>query len=125
MDEVFTPFAVFDQEELWAMWLNTKNQLTHDSMVYRGVVNHVHIRPAEGFKEAARFNTPSLILAHCHPSGDPTPSPEDAAITEHGDGRQCRAHQRQQDVSRINICSDLSRALALSKLGNAFILVSR
>jgi DNA repair protein RadC len=82
MHEVFTPFAAFDQEELWVLLLNTKNYLTHDTMVYRGMVNSVHIRPAEVFKEAVRFNAPSLILAHCHPSGDPTPSPEDATMTE-------------------------------------------
>jgi hypothetical protein len=82
MDQVFTPFSAFDQEELWVLLLNTKNHLTHDSMIYRGMVNRVHIRPAEVFKEAVRFNAPSLILAHCHPSGDPTPSPEDATMTE-------------------------------------------
>ena len=51
-------------------------------MVYRGTINTVYIRPAEVFKEAVRVNAPALLLSHVHPSGDPTPSPEDVRVTE-------------------------------------------
>lgn len=50
-------------------------------MIYRGTVNAVSIRQAELLKEAVRVNSPSLILSHIHPSGDPTPSPEDVQVT--------------------------------------------
>jgi DNA repair protein RadC len=78
---VFTPFEAFDQEELWVLLLNTKNRITHETMVYRGTINSVHVRPVELFKEAVRVNAPAILLAHQHPSGDATPSPEDCYCT--------------------------------------------
>ena len=39
------------------------------------------VREAELLKEAVRVNAPALILSHCHPSGDPTPSPQDLEVT--------------------------------------------
>lgn len=78
---IFTPFEQFDQEEMWVLLLNTKNRITHEAMVYRGTLNSAVVRIAEIFKEAIRVNANGLILSHCHPSGDPTPSPEDVIIT--------------------------------------------
>jgi len=78
---VFTPFEALDQEELWVLLLNTKNQITHETMVYRGTVNSIQIRPVELFKQAVRINAPAILLAHQHPSGDATPSPEDCDCT--------------------------------------------
>ncbi len=78
---VYTPFDQFDQEELWVLLLNNKNWITHQVMVYRGTVNSVLIRTVELFKAAIRVNAPALILSHCHPSTDPTPSPEDIEVT--------------------------------------------
>lgn len=68
---IYTPFADFDQEEMWVLLLNTKNLITHEVMVYRGTVNTAYVRTAELFKEAVRVNAPSIILSHCHPSGAP------------------------------------------------------
>ena len=68
MTSVFTPFEAFDQEELWCLLLNTKNRITHETMVYRGTVNTVYIRPAELFKEAVKANAPALLLSHVHPA---------------------------------------------------------
>lgn len=82
MQRVYTPFDQFDQEELWSLLLDTKNVVTHEVMVYRGTLNSVHIRMAEVFKEAVRVNAASFLLSHCHPSGEPTPSPEDVRVTE-------------------------------------------
>lgn len=79
---VYTPFDQFDQEEFWTLLLNTRNRLTHEVMVYRGTVNTVRVRLAEVFKEAVRTNAASIVISHCHPSGDPTPSPEDVRLTE-------------------------------------------
>ena len=82
MTNVFNPFEAFDQEELWVLQLNTKNFITHEAMVYRGTVDTVQIRLAEVFKEAVRVNSPSIILSHIHPSGDPTASIQDQRVTE-------------------------------------------
>lgn len=81
LKNIYTPFEQFDQEELWLLLLNTKNQITHEVMLYRGTVNTAYIRPVELFKEAVRVNAPALIMSHCHPSGNPTPSPEDIQVT--------------------------------------------
>lgn len=79
--EVYVPFEHFDQEELWVLLLNTKHRITHDVMVYRGNVKASLVRVAEVFKDAVRVNVPNIILAHNHPSGDPTPSAEDINVT--------------------------------------------
>ena len=82
IDHIYSPFEDFDQEELWVLLLNTKGRITHEVMVYRGNVNTAIVRIPELFKEAVRVNAPSLILSHCHPSGNPSPSPEDLALTK-------------------------------------------
>lgn len=81
LDKVYTPFDLFDQEETWVLLLNTKNKITHEAMVYRGTVNTAVIRPLEIFKAAAQANATAIVLSHNHPSGDPSPSPEDVAVT--------------------------------------------
>ena len=82
MDQVFSPFEQFRQEQLYVLLLDIKQRITHDVMVYKGTVNTVNMRVAELFMEAVRVNAPSIILSHCHPSGDPTPSPEDVKATQ-------------------------------------------
>ncbi len=73
--------AALDQEELRVVLLNTKNEVLRIVTVYRGSVNAAQIRVSEVFKEAVRQNAPSLVIAHNHPSGDPTPSADDVAVT--------------------------------------------
>ena len=80
-ERVFSPFGDFTQEELWVLLLNAKNRITHDAMVYRGLIDQVPIRIAEVYREPIKVNARYVILSHCHPSGDPTPSPEDVAVT--------------------------------------------
>ncbi len=70
-----------DQEELRVAALDTKNRLLRVVTVYRGSVNSAQIRVGEVFKEAIRLNAAALIVAHNHPTGDPTPSPEDILVT--------------------------------------------
>ena len=82
LEKVYTPFEDFDQEEMWVLLLNNKHRVTHEVMVYRGQVSAVHVREAELLKQAIRVNAPALVLSHCHPSGDPTPSPEDVHVTD-------------------------------------------
>jgi len=70
-----------DQEELWVAALDTKNRLLRLIKVYRGSVNTAMIRVGEVYKEALRLNAASIVVAHNHPSSDPTPSPEDILVT--------------------------------------------
>ena len=58
------------------------NRLTHECMVYRGMIDMVPIRLAEVFREAIRVNARGILLSHCHPSSDPTPSESDIRMTE-------------------------------------------
>jgi DNA repair protein RadC len=57
--------------------LNTKNLVLAMPVVYMGCVNQIPIRACELFRQAVRQNATAIIVAHNHPSGDPTPSPED------------------------------------------------
>lgn len=69
------------QEQLWTLNLNTKNRLISAPMIYQGSVHTTMVRIAEIFRPAIIDNASGLIIAHSHPSGDPTPSPEDSALT--------------------------------------------
>lgn len=82
MEKVFVPFEQFDQEELWPLLLSARNRITHEVMLYRGTLDTVPIRPAEVFKEAIRVNAAGVLLAHNHPSGEASPSPQDVQLTE-------------------------------------------
>ncbi len=73
--------APFDQEHFRVLVLNTKNQVMAMPDVFVGSVNSTTIRTAEVFREAVRQNCPGVIAVHNHPSGDPTPSNEDVAVT--------------------------------------------
>jgi DNA repair protein RadC len=73
--------SALEQEELRVLLLNTRNQVIRKTMVYRGSVNSSQARVAEVFKDAIRNNAKAIIVVHNHPSGDPTPSPDDIAIT--------------------------------------------
>lgn len=73
--------ALLEQEEMRTLLLNTKNQVLARPRIYQGSVHTTVVRISELFRDAVRLNAVGIILAHNHPSGDPTPSPEDAAIT--------------------------------------------
>jgi len=70
-----------EQEHFRVLYLNTRNRLLGSETVYVGNLNASHIRVSEVFREAVKRNCASLIVAHNHPSGDPTPSPEDVEVT--------------------------------------------
>ena len=69
------------QEQLRVLLLNTRNGVMAQRVIYQGNVNSSIVRPAEVFRAAIIESAPSIIISHNHPSGDPTPSPEDAKIT--------------------------------------------
>lgn len=71
-----------EYEELHVLPLDMKNRLlAAPTMTYRGTVNSAGARISEIFKLAVRLNAPKIALAHNHPSGDPSPSPDDVAMT--------------------------------------------
>jgi DNA repair protein RadC len=73
--------AYLQQEHLRVVLLNTKNQVLAAPEIYVGSLNSSVVRVAEVFREAIRQNSAALIVVHNHPSGDPTPSPEDVQVT--------------------------------------------
>lgn len=69
------------QEHLVALLLDRRNRVMKTHHIYKGSVNSSQVRIGEVFREAIPVNASALILAHNHPSGDPTPSPDDVAVT--------------------------------------------
>ena len=78
---VMGEMSTMEQEHLRVMLLNTKHQVLSIKEIYVGNVNSSMVRPAEVFRPAIRDNAPAVIVAHNHPSGDPTPSEPDVVIT--------------------------------------------
>ena len=73
--------AALEQEQLRVVLVDTRNRIIRSVMVYQGSVNEASVRIAELFREAVRSNAVGVILVHNHPSGDPTPSSADVALT--------------------------------------------
>jgi DNA repair protein RadC len=70
------------QEHLYVILLDTRNRVIGKPLeVYHGSLNTSLIRLGEVFREAIKVNAAGVIVVHNHPSGDPSPSPEDVAIT--------------------------------------------
>ncbi len=68
-------------EQFRILFLDRKNVLIADEEQSRGTVDHVPVYPREVVKRALELNASALILVHNHPSGDPTPSPDDISMT--------------------------------------------
>src|SRR6267154_88536 len=66
-----------DHEQMRILILDTKNQVIDNISRYQGTVNSSVLRAAEVFRPAVNRNCPGVIVCHNHPSGDPTPSPEE------------------------------------------------
>ena len=73
--------AHLEQEHFRVLYLDTRNRLLGSETVYIGSLNASHIRVAEIFRDAVKRNCAAVIVAHNHPSGDPSPSHEDVAVT--------------------------------------------
>lgn len=72
-----------ESEEILAMLvLDTKNQVIGAFEVSRGAINSSIVHPREVYKRALLINGNTIMIAHNHPSGDPTPSREDINITQ-------------------------------------------
>ena len=70
-----------DKEQLHVVLLSTKNHVIKTCKVYEGNVSTSIVRPSEVFKEAIAENASAIVVAHNHPSGDPTPSADDVRVT--------------------------------------------
>ncbi|MBQ8638127.1 MAG: DNA repair protein RadC [Lachnospiraceae bacterium] len=70
-----------DKEKVILVLLNNKSQLLREIVLSVGTVNCSLISPREIFLEAFRYEAVNIALVHNHPSGDPTPSPQDVAVT--------------------------------------------
>jgi DNA repair protein RadC len=70
-----------DQEQLRLILLDTRNRVLRTPTIYVGSLNTSVIRVGELFRAAIRENAAAFIIAHNHPSGDPSPSPEDINVT--------------------------------------------
>jgi len=72
---------MLQQEQMRVACLDTKNRVQAITLLYQGSLNSCPVRIGELFKEAIRRHAASIIILHNHPSGDPTPSPEDVRVT--------------------------------------------
>ena len=70
------------QEHLMVLFLNTKNQIIQKKTIFMGTVNSSVAHPREIFKEAVKYPTAQILIAHNHPSGDITPSQADLHFTQ-------------------------------------------
>ncbi|SPF28007.1 hypothetical protein POI8812_00304 [Pontivivens insulae] len=69
-------------EQFRVLYLDRKNALIADEAQQRGTVDHVPVYPREVARRALELSASAVILAHNHPSGDPTPSAADVEITQ-------------------------------------------
>jgi DNA repair protein RadC len=80
-DRLLLQMGRLEREELRVVLLNTKNVVLRVATVYQGNVSSSLVRVGELFRDAVRHNATGVILVHNHPSGDPTPSPDDLHLT--------------------------------------------
>ena len=105
-----------EQEYLMVMMLDTRNRMLDVAEVYHGSLNSSMVRVGEVFKPALQRNAASVLVAHNHPSSDPTPSPEDVTVT-----RAIVQAGKLLDVSVVDhIVCGLSRWVSLKEKGLGF-----
>jgi DNA repair protein RadC len=78
---LFLQSEPWEQEQLWVVLLTTRHAVISVETLYGGTLDRIVVRPAELFRSAIRQNAASIVVAHCHTSGVPEPSPEDVRLT--------------------------------------------
>jgi len=78
---LMSEMMLLEQEHLRLILLDTRNRVLNTPTIYKGSLNTSVIRISELFRAAIRANAAAFIMAHNHPSGDPSPSPEDVNVT--------------------------------------------
>lgn len=81
LDYCRTTMAFGEVEQFRILFLDKKNWLVRDEVQQSGTVDHTPVYPREVVKRALELGASALILAHNHPSGDPTPSRADIVMT--------------------------------------------
>jgi DNA repair protein RadC len=82
LDYCRTAMAYADREEFRVLFLDKRNALIADEVQGVGTIDHTPVYPREIIRRALELGASALILAHNHPSGDPTPSPADIRMTK-------------------------------------------
>lgn len=73
--------GALDHEEFHVLFLDARHRIIAIEVAFRGTVDGAEVHPREVVRTALRHNAAAVILAHNHPSGDPTPSVADRAVT--------------------------------------------
>lgn len=73
--------GALDHEEFHVVFLDSRHRIIAIEAMFRGTVDGAEVHPREVVRAALRHNAAAVILAHNHPSGDPTPSAADRAVT--------------------------------------------
>ncbi len=81
MDYLTAAMARERIEQFRVLFMDTRNRLLADEAQSRGTVNHTPVYPREVVRRALELQATAIILVHNHPSGDPTPSQDDIAMT--------------------------------------------
>jgi DNA repair protein RadC len=81
--------GLLKHEVFYAVGLSSRNEVLREVLVAKGTVNECRVEPQEVFRPLISEGAPRAVLVHNHPSGDPTPSPNDIALTR----RLCQAAQ--------------------------------
>jgi DNA repair protein RadC len=81
LDHCRTAMAFADREQFRLLFLDKRNALIADEVQQSGTVDHTPVYPREVVKRALELSASAVILVHNHPSGDPTPSAADIAMT--------------------------------------------
>ena len=79
---VLLEMGMLEKEEVRVFILDTRNRVLNIPTIYVGSLNTNVVRVGELFRDAIKQNAAAIIVVHNHPSGDPTPSPEDVRLTE-------------------------------------------
>ena len=79
--ELTRDIRAMNREHFVGFYLNSRNQVLRREIISIGSLNASIVHPREVFLPAVAMSAASVVLAHNHPSGDPTPSEEDLAIT--------------------------------------------
>lgn len=113
---LMSEMMLLEQEELRVILLDTRNHVLRVETVYKGSLNTSVVRVAELFRAAIKDNAAAIIVAHNHPSGDPSPSPEDVHVT-----RQIRQAGNLLDIDLLDhIVIGRQRYVSLKERGLGF-----
>lgn len=113
---LMSEMMLLEQEELRVILLDTRNHVLRVETVYKGSLNTSVVRVAELFRAAIKDNAAAIIVAHNHPSGDPSPSPEDVHVT-----RQIRKAGSLLDIDLLDhIVIGRQRYVSLKERGLGF-----